>query len=41
MHPVTVFHTRRPPDWRAPILLAVAGLAATAWYLLNHPERPR
>ena len=29
MHPVTVFPTRRAPDWRGPALLAAAGLAAT------------
>ncbi|MFL6710028.1 MAG: hypothetical protein ACJ8HI_17645 [Massilia sp.] len=35
MHPVTVFPTRRAPDWRRPALFAAAGLAATAMYLLG------
>lgn len=40
MHPMTVLPTRRPPDWRAPVLLAAAGLAATAVYLLRHGAPP-
>jgi hypothetical protein len=39
MHPVTVFPTRRAPDWRGPALLAAAGLAATALYLLGRSAR--
>lgn len=35
MHPVTVFPTRRPAEWRGPALLAAAGLAATVLYLLR------
>ncbi len=39
MNPVTVFPTRRAPDWRGPALLAAAGLAATAMYLLGRSAR--
>ena len=39
MHPVTVLPTRRAPDWRGPALLAAAGLAATAMYLLGRSAR--
>lgn len=35
MHPVTVFPTRRPADWRGPALLAAAGIAAAVLYLLR------
>jgi hypothetical protein len=32
---MTVFPTRRAPDWRGPALLAAAGLAATAMYFVG------
>lgn len=41
MHPVTVLPTRRPTDWRAPTLLAVAGLAATLMLVLRRPRAGR
>lgn len=35
MHPVTVFPTRRPADWRGPALLAAAGIAAAVLLVLR------
>jgi hypothetical protein len=40
MHPVTVFPTRRAPDWRGPALLAAAGIAALLVVLRRRPARP-
>ena len=42
MHPVTVFPTRRSPEWRGPALLVAAGLAAALMVLLRRqPALPR
>jgi hypothetical protein len=39
MHHTTIFHTRRPFDWRGPVLLAAAGVAAMLLVLRRGGKR--